>query len=364
MTYLFVTHQFMMGGVEKVFLNIATNLPDRKILLLPTCKNYDCSLLSQLPSNVLLIENDKFKIDGIKSVGNLYLLAKQINKKLADISEDLCCINFSDTFSTFLLSLLIKAKKHICWCHNNPKNIYKNTRFFLFYKQLFNKIDTIICICEAQINEFTLLFGQKYERKIKLCYNLTDLNQIDRFRNIAFDLKKEFLLMVARFDNRQKDFVTLINAYHHLSQELKKQYSLVLVGDGPDLLGIQQYVNQLGEQDNVYFAGLQSNPYKWMNNAQVFVLSSKWEGFGLVITEALACDCAVISSDCIAGPRDILANGTYGLLFDVGDEDMLRQHLIRMLTDEQLRQGFKKQARERVVQMNHQALSALKSILP
>lgn len=363
MTYLFVTHQFMMGGVEKVFLNIATNLPDRKILLLPTCKNYDTSLLSQLPPNVLLIENDKFKIDGIKSLGNLYLLAKQINKKLADISEDLCCINFSDTFSTFLLSLLIKAKKHVCWCHSNPIKIYKKTRFFFLYKKFFPKFDLIVCLCETQHQEFISLFGKRYETKINICYNMINEISINKSKTEILNYERQYILMVARFDVRSKDFVTLINAYHHLSQELKRQYSLVLVGDGPDLLAIQQYVNKLGEQDNIYFAGLQSNPYKWMNNARVFVLSSKWEGFGLVITEALACDCAIISSDCIAGPRDILANGKYGLLFDVGDEENLKQHLVRMLTDEQLRQEFKKQARERVVQMNHQALSALKSIL-
>lgn len=363
MQFLFITHQFMMGGVEKVFLNIASQLSDRKIYLLPTCKNYDTSLLSQLPSNVSLIENDRFKIDGVKSFGNLFLLARQINKKLVDIAEDLCCINFSDTFSTFLLSLLIKAKKHICWCHNNPKNIYKNTRFFFLYKQLFSRVDNIVCICETQVEEFILLFGKKYEEKIKLCYNLTDLVQIDRFHNIELDYKKDFLLMVARCDVRQKDFFTLINAYHNLSQDLKKQYSLVLVGDGPDSLAIQQYTNHLGEQDNVFFAGLQANPYKWMKNASVFVLSSKWEGFGLVITEALACDCAVIASDCIAGPKDILANGKYGLLFDVGDEKTLKQHLVSLLTDEQLRLGYKKQARERVIQMNEYALSTLKSIL-
>ena len=134
MIYLFITHQFMMGGVEKVFLNIASQLSDRKIYLLLTCQNYDQDLLAQIPSNVSLIENDRFKIDGVKSFGNLFLLARQVNKKLADISEDLCCVNFSDTFSTFLLSLLIKAKKHICWCHSNPRMVYKRLGSILSIK--------------------------------------------------------------------------------------------------------------------------------------------------------------------------------------------------------------------------------------
>lgn len=364
MIYLFITHQFMMGGVEKVFLNIASQLSDRKIYLLPTCKNYDTSLLSQLPSNVSLIENDRFKIDGVKSLGNLFLLALQVNKKFADISEDLCCVNFSDTFSTFLLSLLIKAGRHICWCHSNPRMVYKETRFYSFYKKLFCQFDAIVCLCETQKKEFCRLFGNKYEPRIQICYNMTDLESIDKVKQETVTYQKEYIVMVARFDTRSKDFYTLIDAYSNLDDDLKDSYTLVLVGDGPDLLATQQYTNHLGEQDNVYFAGLQANPYKWMKNASVFVLSSKWEGFGLVITEALACDCAVIASDCIAGPKDILANGKYGLLFDVGDEKTLKQHLISLLTDEQLRLGYKKQARERVIQMNQQSLASLQSILP
>lgn len=192
---------------------------------------------------------------------------------------------------------------------------------------------------------------------------MTDLESIDKLKQETVTYQKEYIVMVARFDTRSKDFYTLIDAYSNLDDDLKDSYTLVLVGDGPDSLAIQQYTNHLGEQDNVFFAGLQANPYKWMKNASVFVLSSKWEGFGLVITEALACDCAVIASDCIAGPKDILANGKYGLLFDVGDEKTLKQHLVSLLTDEQLRLGYKKQARERVIQMNEYALSTLKSIL-
>lgn len=363
MIYLFITHQFMMGGVEKVFLNIASQLSDRKIYLLPTCQNYDQDLLAQIPSNVSLIENNRFRIDGIASLGNLFLLARQVNKKLADISEDLCCVNFSDTFSTFLLSLLIKAGRHICWCHSNPRMVYKETRFYSFYKKLFCRFDAIVCLCEMQKKEFCCLFGNEHGPRIRICYNMTDLESIDKLKQETVTYQKEYIVMIARFDTRSKDFYTLIDAYSNLDDDLKDRYTLVLVGDGPDLLEIQRYAGHLGEQNNIHFAGLQSNPYKWMSKAAVFVLSSKWEGFGLVITEALACGCAVISSDCISGPKDILCNGKYGLLFEVGNEKELKECLEKMLTDDELRHKFQQNARKRVEQINEQSLKALKSII-
>lgn len=364
MRYLFITHQFMMGGVEKVFLNVAAQLGDRKLYLLPTCRNYDRDLLAQLPQNVTLLENDRFKINGVASLGNLFLLARQVNRRFAGKAQDLCCVNFSDTFSTFLLSLLIKAKRHICWCHSNPRMVYKETRFYSFYKKLFCRFDVIVCLCETQKQAFCHLFGNEHEPRIQVCYNMTDLESIDKLKQEAVTYQKEYIVTVARFDTRSKDFLTLIDAYSGLPDGLKDRYALVLVGDGPDLPEIQQHAHRLGEQDRVHFAGLQANPYKWMANAAVFVLSSKWEGFGLVITEALACGCAVIASDCIAGPKDILVNGKYGLLFDVGDADRLKRHLVGLLTDGQLRAEFKKQARERVLQMNERALASLQSILP
>jgi glycosyltransferase involved in cell wall biosynthesis len=69
----------------------------------------------------------------------------------------------------------------------------------------------------------------------------------------------------------------------------------------------------------VHFKGFKKNPYHYMKNALAFVLSSKWEGFGHVLVEALACECPVISTDCNFGPAEILDNGRFGKLISVVD---------------------------------------------
>ncbi len=78
--------------------------------------------------------------------------------------------------------------------------------------------------------------------------------------------------------------------------------------------------------------GFVNNPYPYMSNADVFVLSSRWEGFGIVIAEAMACGTPVVSTDCPSGPAEILENGRYGKLVPVGDSDAVAEAILETLS--------------------------------
>lgn len=79
-------------------------------------------------------------------------------------------------------------------------------------------------------------------------------------------------------------------------------------------------VGDLGIEDSVCFPGFVDNPYAYMRAADVFVLSSKWEGPGHVLIEALALGTPVVATDCPAGPKEILEDGNVGDLVPVGDQ--------------------------------------------
>ena len=79
--------------------------------------------------------------------------------------------------------------------------------------------------------------------------------------------------------------------------------------------------------------GFVTDPYPWFRSADLFVLSSQWEGFGNVIVEALECGVPVVSTDCPSGPSEILDNGIYGRLVPVGDAAMLSAAIIQSLDD-------------------------------
>lgn len=192
---------------------------------------------------------------------------------------------------------------------------------------------------------------------------MTDINDIQRKAKENLNIDYKYIVHVSRFDCRSKDFYTLIDAYNLLPKNLRSNIKLLLVGDGSDRKKIEDYVELKELKNSVVFEGMQKNPYKYIVNAECFVLSSKTEGFPLVICEALSCKCPIISSDCVAGPSDILQNGKYGLLFEVGNSKELESCMEKVLTDNELRTKLKKSAVQRVKEINKSAVVAINEIL-
>ena len=128
---------------------------------------------------------------------------------------------------------------------------------------------------------------------------------------------KTVLLSVGRLAE-QKDQLTLIKAFQ-VYQKKNSNSVLFIVGTGPLHHVLERYIKQNQLTNEVILAGFQSNPYKWMANCDVFILSSIYEGFGNVIVEAMALGKTVVSTDCPAGPAEILAQGQLGHLCPVSN---------------------------------------------
>lgn len=122
---------------------------------------------------------------------------------------------------------------------------------------------------------------------------------------------------------QQKDFGTLLRAIAYLHTEYSADIRLVLLGEGPETESLEQLASQLGIAEFVAFPGFVESPYPYMAAADVFVLSSRWEGFGNVLVEAMGLGTPVVSTDCPVGPSEILRDGRYGPLVPVGDSEAL-----------------------------------------
>jgi glycosyltransferase involved in cell wall biosynthesis len=136
------------------------------------------------------------------------------------------------------------------------------------------------------------------------------------------------VLGVGRLDE-QKRFTDLLSAFVEVRGECDAR--LVILGEGPKRAKLERRVAKLGISESVQMPGFVDNPFKYMANADVFVSSSKYEGFGNVIVEALACGCPVVATDCPGGPSEILKGGDYGRLVPVGDTRMLGQAIVETL---------------------------------
>ena len=136
------------------------------------------------------------------------------------------------------------------------------------------------------------------------------------------------ILSAGRF-TEQKDFSTLVKAFVLVAD--RQPSRLVILGEGRERKKLERLVRELGLVDRVSFPGWIENPFALMARASLFVVSSRYEGFSRVLVEALACGCPCVSTDCPAGPAEILDNGRIGPLVPVGDERALASAMLRVL---------------------------------
>jgi glycosyltransferase involved in cell wall biosynthesis len=129
----------------------------------------------------------------------------------------------------------------------------------------------------------------------------------------------------------QKDFPTLIRAFAQVRAQ--RPCHLLILGEGGLRPELETLVHTLGLKDAVSLPGFLDNPFPCMAAARLFVLSSRWEGSGNVITEALALGVPAVSTDCPSGPAEILGYGRFGRLVPVGDASALAEAMLATLDD-------------------------------
>lgn len=201
-------------------------------------------------------------------------------------------------------------------------------------RYLYPIADSIVAVSEGVARDLTEHFGIE-SRCIKVIHNPVLESQIDAERGTAVDhpwLTKPRTTPVFLAAGRlvpQKDFPTLLRAFKLVRREIDAR--LIVLGQGPLHDELVKLGATLGISDTISFPGFVRNPYAWMSQADVFVLSSAWEGFGNVLVEALACGTPVVSTDCPSGPAEILRGGEIGPLVPVGDVGSMAEALISVL---------------------------------
>ena len=144
------------------------------------------------------------------------------------------------------------------------------------------------------------------------------------------DKEAPVILSVGRF-HQQKDFATLIKAFAKAKDKIPMK--LIVLGEGDLRESLEELVRELEVEDSVSMPGFVSNPYAYMKRADLFVLSSLWEGQPSALIEAMACGMPVISTDCPSGPKEILDDGIYGELVPVGDDEAMAEAIVEVLKD-------------------------------
>jgi glycosyltransferase involved in cell wall biosynthesis/peptidoglycan/xylan/chitin deacetylase (PgdA/CDA1 family) len=142
----------------------------------------------------------------------------------------------------------------------------------------------------------------------------------------------------------QKNHALLLEAFKQFLAV--REARLLILGTGVLFERTAALASSLGIADKVLLPGVRPNPAAYYERADLFVLSSNFEGFGNVIVEALSCGVPVVSTDCRSGPAEILENGRYGMLVPVGDAEALARAMLDSLDSTHDKEALKRRAAE------------------
>ena len=203
----------------------------------------------------------------------------------------------------------------------------------LLESRWYPRADAILAVSQGVADDLALAAHLPRER-IAVTYNPVVSDALERAARAPLDHPwfapgaPPVVLGVGKLA-QQKGFDVLLHAFARVRAQ--RAARLVILGEGPQRRALARRVASLGLGDDVALPGFVANPYAWMARSAVFALSSRWEGLPNALIEALACGCAVVSSDCPSGPAEILENGRLGPLVPVDDAAALAAAIERAL---------------------------------
>lgn len=319
------------GGAERVMINLAQGFAD---------KDYDVDLilamaygpyLSQIPANIRVIDLKQKRL-----IQSLPLLIRYLKKEgaiaLISALED---TNLVALWAKFLGRISIPV---IVTVHNNLSQEAQNATQLkrkyipLILPWFYPWADAVVAVSQGVANDLVKL-GLR-SKNLSVIYNPIVTPELKAKLEQSLEhpwfspQEPPVILGVGRL-TKQKDFVMLIRAFAKVRHS--QNVRLMILGEGEERSSLESLIAELGIREDVDLPGFVDNPNVYMAKAAILVLSSAWEGFGNVLVEAMVAGTPVVSTDCDSGPAEILANGKYGKLVDVGDSEGMAKAIISTL---------------------------------
>ncbi len=338
------------GGAERVLVNLVNNLNEEtfditvqtifdvglnKKYLKPHIK-YKSFFKHLFPGNVLLFK---------------FIPAKLLYKVIIKDKYDIAVSYLEGSTNRIISACPYEDTKKVAWIHielNTDKLFsigYRNKKDAIKNYQNF---DRIICVSETVKDIFEKSAGRKFDN-IQVLYNTNETDVIKKMslesvEDIVFDSNSVNICSVAKLMHT-KGYDRLINVHKRLLDDGLK-HNIYLIGCGELEKDLISQVNALGVNDTFHFLGFKENPYKYMRLCDLYVCSSRREGFSTAVTESLILGTPVVST-CCSGAYELLGkNNEYGIVTD-NSEDGIYFGLKKILSDYNLLLRYKEKAKMR-----------------
>lgn len=327
---LFILNDLGGGGAEKVFIHLANGFKSNGLeveILLAENKGVFFNLVSsEIPLHIL----------GTKS---FFGLIKKLPAFLKGKSYTHVFVAFDYISAATVISNMILRQKFITVATLHYYLPYqlavlpRANRIWLQFlnKYIITKAQKLVSVSNG-VGEGFKKVVQDNDLYVQTIYNPVVEPTLFNLAKEDIDdcyKKMNYIITIGRLDE-QKNQKRLLYSFRSVLQK-RPDLHLLILGAGSKEAELKETSKMLSIQKNVHFLGFQSNPYKYLLHAKLFVLSSDYEGLGNVIIEALALGINVVSTDCLSGPREILDDEKYGWLAKMNHPDDLAAKIILAL---------------------------------
>ncbi|NEQ41002.1 MAG: glycosyltransferase [Okeania sp. SIO3I5] len=338
------------GGAERVMLNLASGFQKKGANVEIILTNAEGRFLDQVPKEIKVISFDNRNLYGSNLYGKFKLTTgfqslRSLPKLVNYLGEKKPKVLLSATHFTNEIAILAKKISGV----STPIFVSEHTNISVEAKLVEQKssrlvpltarllypfADGIVAVSQGAADSLAGITKIASE-KVDVIYNpvLTPELRVKMMESIEHPWLETNEVPVVIGAGRfvaQKDFSTLIRAFAKVRQV--RPAKLMMLGSGRDEKKLKALVKELNIEEYVAWEGFVSNPFAYMKQAAVFVLSSLWEGLPTILIEALAVGIPVVATDCPSGPSEILANGKYGELVPVGNSEAIASAILRVLS--------------------------------
>jgi glycosyltransferase involved in cell wall biosynthesis len=343
---VFFIGSLALGGAEaKMARNFLPHLKQRgrinpKLLLLQE-RGY---FIDVLPNNI-----ERFSLNETSDTKITSIIPKY-KKALQHLNADVVvsCMWYPAIITYIARKLRLCNFKHIVHDTVNMtayiEDYFRTERFkalkISLIKMAYQDAESMIVVSKGEKKDLLKNFGLK-DKKVEVVYNPINHVMISEMakEDPGISIYGPVIVTAGRLVH-QKGLDILLGAFRKVRSSVPCK--LLIVGDGEKRDELVNLVRSLKLEEDVIFLGATLNPYKYMKMATVFCLASRYEGLGNVILESMATGAPVVVTDCPSGPAEIVDNGRYGLLVPPEDPDAIADALIRVLSDNELRDTLSK----------------------
>lgn len=346
---LFFIPNLCHGGAEKVLVNLVNNIDKSKFdVTLQTI--FDVGVNKQyLHSDVNYIGGYKKMIRGNKYIMKLFSPEVLYNHFIKD-KYDIIISYLEGPTARIVSGCSDVTTKLISWIHIEQHTLERASSSFRNIKEAtraYSRFDRTICVSENVKEDFLSIFN--LVNPVDVLYNTNESERIIELSNesiddLEYDKDTFNLISVAKIVPT-KGYDRLIRIHKKLLYDGIRNHVYIL-GIGEEQEKYEKYLKENGLENTFTFLGFRNNPYKYVKNADLYVCSSRREGFSTAVTEALIVGTPVVSTNC-SGAYELLGkNNEYGVVTE-NNEDALYEGIKNVLINPNLLDDYRNKAKER-----------------